>query len=129
MSQVMMENIRLNKSQLKKFKQMLSWYAIEEHDILVPEIMEYCDEHDIQKKDEMQFYVYLYGVHENRMVDTNDRVEQQWESIMMEQFDDAVQRCDYEMNGPYVYSPLRVPPQIDPPQMAPIGIRVSPICR
>lgn len=129
MSQVTMEITTLNDTQLKMFHHMLLWHSIEEHEILVPEIMDYCDDNDIPKKDEMQFYVYLYGVHENRRFETDDKVEQQWESIMMEQFDDAVQRCDYEMNGPCAYSPLRVPPQIEPPQMAPIGIRVSPICR
>jgi len=124
-----METISLNSAQSKMFQQMLSWYDMEEYEILVPEIMDYCEEHDIPMKDEMQFYVYLYGVHENRRFDTDDRVEQQWESTMMEQFDDAVQRCDYVMYGPCTYSPLRTPSQIEPPQMVPISIRVSPICR
>ena len=122
-------DINLNNSQLKMFHQMLTWYMMEENDIIVPEIMDYCHDRNISLRDEMQFYIYLYGVHENQRFETNNTVSQKWNILMMEQFEDAVQRCDYVLNGRCPYSPIQVPSNVEPPQLAPIDIRVSPIVR
>lgn len=104
-----MEALQLNYIQQEIFNDILDFYNCEEHDIKVFEIDEYCEDHGISAQDEQQIYVYLYGVHEKIMYMTLDNYTRTIAMSMMNECDEAVQRCDeridYEVEQRVVPTP------------------------
>ena len=112
----------MNRVQMDIFEDIMSWCQMSEYDLCVSDIAEYCRKERVSSKDEMQIYIYLYGVHENEWYESNDIELRKYSRSMMDYLDKAVQVCDIGRNGPYQVT--NVYPEIEPPQQAPTDVRV-----
>lgn len=91
-----METITLNNYQRTIMDDMTDFYRFREHELTVENVSLYLESlHDeIDIRDEMQIYNYLYGVQENIRYNANDENTRRRAETLMEEFDTEVERLD-----------------------------------